>query len=121
MPRKHRPRIAESLLAAAFALLMTAAHAADDRWKLSAAEWSRPRSGVTVMEMAPVANAVRAWQAEHRKHDSARLLLVHPGGEEGSLWASELRDWLIALGLPPQAVELAPGSRSADLEIRLET
>lgn len=121
MPRKLRRQTVKSLLVAAAALLVSVTQAADDRWKLTAAEWSRPRSAAAVLEMAPVANAVRSWQAARRERENARLLLVHSGGEEGSLWAAELRDWLIALGIPPQAVELAGGGRASDLEIRLET
>lgn len=91
---------------------------ADDSWILVAAEWSRPRSGSALVEMQPVADAVRAW---HAAGDSARLVLVHAGGEAGGLWAAELRDWLVALGLPPRAVQLAPGGQPAGrLEIRLE-
>lgn len=99
-------------------IMLAAPVSAAESWLLTASEWSRPRSGTALVEMQPVADAVRAWQAAD---EGARLMLVHAGGEEGSLWAAELRDWLIALGLPPDAVVLAPGGQPADrLEIRLE-
>jgi hypothetical protein len=48
------------------------------------------------------------------------LIIGHPGGEEGSLWAHELRSWLVALGLPSQRIQLVSGSRYGDaLELRV--
>ncbi|HEX7029847.1 MAG TPA: hypothetical protein VF254_04570 [Gammaproteobacteria bacterium] len=90
---------------------------AADSWTLSASEWSRPRSGAAVLAMTPVAEAVRAWQAADS--DTSRLQLRYPGGEEGSLWAAELQDWLVALGVPPGAIELVAGGSPGELEIRL--
>lgn len=92
---------------------------AAESWTLSAAEWSRPRSGAAVLAMAPVAEAVRAWRALEAGGGSSRLQLVYAGGEEGSLWAAELRDWLVALGIPPDAIEMVAGGSSRQLEIRV--
>lgn len=88
---------------------------------LKASEWSRPRSASAVIAMAPVADAVRAWHdAVAAGDDNARLQLLHASGEEGGLWAAELRDWLIALGVAPSAIELAPAGLPADrLELRV--
>ena len=90
-------------------------------WELKASEWSRPRSASAVIAMAPIANAVRAWHdALAQGDDNARLQLLHASGEEGGLWAAELRDWLIALGVAPGAIELAPAGVPADrLELRV--
>jgi hypothetical protein len=42
-------------------------------------------------------------------------------GEDGSLWADELRDWLVALGVPSAAIELrAVGTDPAVLTLRVE-
>lgn len=106
------------VLALLMGLLAMSGVQAADSWQLKAADWSRPRSGEAVLSMQPVADAVRAWQGTS---EGSRLLLVHPGGEEGGLWAAELRDWLVALGLPPEALVLVPGGQPADrLELRLE-
>ena len=116
MNRRMCNRISEFVLA--LALLAPVANA--EEWQLSAAEWSRPRSGIAVARMPAVAEAVRAWQAATAAGQAARLQLVFPGGEEGSLWASELRDWLVALAVPPGAIELVPGGLPANrLEIHL--
>ncbi|HEX6928446.1 MAG TPA: hypothetical protein VF267_04285 [Gammaproteobacteria bacterium] len=91
-------------------------------WTLQASEWSRPRNGDAVLQMQPVADAVRAWQAtSHAFRDGeVRLLLVHPGGEEGSLWAAELRDWLVALGIPPDAIDTSSGDQPpGELELQV--
>lgn len=91
------------------------AFAAAPGWELKASEWSRPRSASAVIAMAPVADAVRAWHdAVKRGDDNARLQLLHGSGEEGGLWAAELRDWLIALGVTPAAIELVPAGLPAD-------
>lgn len=105
-----------SLLAAAPGFAASASS-----WELKASEWSRPRSATAVLAMAPVANAVRAWhEAVAQGDDNARLQLLHASGEEGGLWAAELRDWLIALGVAPAAIELAPAGVPADrLELRV--
>lgn len=89
--------------------------AAASSWELKASEWSRPRSATAVMAMAPIADAVRAWhEAVVQGDNNARLQLVHASGEEGGLWAAELRDWLVALGVAPSAIELAPAGLPAD-------
>lgn len=97
--------------------------AAAPSWELKASEWSRPRSASAVIAMAPIADAVRAWHdAIKRGDDNARLLLLHGSGEEGGLWAAELRDWLIALGVTPAAIELVPAGLPADrLELHVRT
>lgn len=76
-----------------------------DTWSITAAEWARPRSGKSVLEMQAVASAVKDFNA-----DTMSILLVrYPGGEEGALWAFELRDWLVSLGVPSNRIELYPG------------
>ena len=122
MNRKpYRPPIVEIFLSAVAALLLAVPVQADDRWELAASDWSRPRNGMAVASMPPVAEAVRAWQEAVATQPAARLLLVHAGGEEGSLWAAELRDWLVALGIPPGAIEQVAGGRVDRIELRLET
>jgi hypothetical protein len=91
------------------------AHAAE--CALGAADWSRPRSGEMVRELAPVAECVRAWHRDPQQ----RLVLIHVAGEDGSLWAVELRDWLVALGVPSSAIELrAVGVDPDVLTLRVE-
>lgn len=91
-------------------LLAFAASAAERSWSLRADDWARPRDGRSVAAMAPLPEVVAAWQQQ----PGQRLLVRYPGGEEGLLWAHELRSWLVALGIPMQAQELVAGSGKAD-------
>lgn len=85
------------------------------QWQLSAESWSRPRDGRSVTQMAPLPELVTRWSQEPGK----RLLIRYPGGEDGQLWAYELRSWLVALGIPLDSQELLAGSQQAGL-IELE-
>lgn len=71
----------------------------------------QPRSADTVMRMEAVTGAVRAW---HRA-SGAVLVILYPGGEEGTLWAAQLHDWLVALGIPSDRIERIPGGRPGGL------
>jgi type IV pilus biogenesis protein CpaD/CtpE len=89
-----------------------------ETWFLGLEEWSRPRSGVAVSQMQPLRNAVTAWE----KTPQSSVQIRYPGGEAGSLWAEELSDWLISLGVPAGAIEVLPGSASEDsVEIALSS
>ncbi|MCP3689297.1 MAG: hypothetical protein GY784_12875, partial [Gammaproteobacteria bacterium] len=81
---------------------------------LNADEWARPRSGAVIAEFTALRSAVSYWEdgVDHS------ILVRYPGEDSGEIWASELRDWLISLGIPDDYIELAPGSQAAD-EIRL--
>ena len=85
------------------------------QWVLSADAWARPRNGQTVARMSPLPEVVSSWS----ENDGQRLLIRYPGGEEGLLWAHELRSWLVALGVPLDDQELVAGSHQAD-RIELE-
>ena len=43
-----------------------------------------------------------------------RIFIRHPRGEEGVLWAEELRGWLVALGIPSADIALNPESSRID-------
>lgn len=77
---------------------------------LSADEWARPRSGDVIPEMASVRAAVSYWG----RGVDALLVIRHPGEDSGELWAAELRDWLISLGVPSDYIHLLPGTQEAD-------
>ena len=79
-----------------------------DSWNISIEEWSRPRSGESLVQMQGLVKAVTALNAD----PFSKLQLRYPGGEEGALWTSELRDWLVSLGIPSSRIELYPGQSS---------
>ena len=84
-------------------------------WELSAEQWARPRDGISVSRMTPLPDVVAGWSSKAGQ----RLLIRYPGGEDGLLWAHELRSWLVALGIPLQDQELVAGSHQGD-RIELE-
>jgi hypothetical protein len=89
--------------------------AEEQLWSLSADTWAQPRDGRSVARMEPLPELVAAWF----RQPGQRILVRYPGGEEGLLWAHELRSWLIALGIPGADQELVAGSHQAD-RIELE-
>ncbi|HEY9150111.1 MAG TPA: hypothetical protein VIQ75_04835 [Gammaproteobacteria bacterium] len=101
-----------------FACILAASAAlAEDRWSLSAEQWARPRSGASLVSMEPLAEVVRHLH----ENGEQRLFIAYPGGEEGSLWAFELRSWLVALGVPSRRIQLTAGSGQDDaLELRIQ-
>ncbi len=103
-------RIPELLLALLLAV-PTALSASSARiFELSADDWARPRSGAVVAGMEPVRLAVSYWESTPR----ALIMLSYPGEDSGELWAIELRDWMVSLGVPSDAILLTPGLQSSD-------
>lgn len=97
------------------AMLSVPATAAADSWTLEASAWARPRDGRTVVTMAPLPSVVRAWS----RRSNAQLVVRYAGGERGELWATELGDWLVALGVPGTAITLTPGGQPERLELEI--
>ena len=81
---------------------------------LNADAWARPRSGSVIAEFDVLRAAISYWE----KGADAVVLIRYPGEDSGEIWASELRDWLISLGLPSDYITLVSGSQSPD-EIKL--
>ena len=100
-------------LLAACALAVPGAAAAD--WSLSATDWARPRDGATVASMQPLPAVVEAWS----RRAGATLVVRYPGGEAGELWAAELADWLVALGVPGSGVAIVPGGQPGRLSFAI--
>lgn len=83
-------------------------------FSLSADEWARPRSGAVIPELGAIRSAVNYWG----KGSDAVMVIRYPGEDSGELWAAELRDWLISLGVPSDYIRLVSGAQQAD-EIKL--
>ena len=81
---------------------------------VSADDWARPRSGDVIVEFYALRAAVSYWD----RLDDALIVVRYPGEDSGELWAAELRDWLISLGVPSDYIRLVAGTQAAD-EIRL--
>lgn len=87
---------------------------------VTAEQWARPRSGEAVAQLPELGRLVETLD----RNPSQRLVVRHASGDDGTLWAEELRSWLVALGIPSVNIELAPGALEADkllLELRRST
>lgn len=80
--------------------------AADSSHLLTYEQWAVPRDAEALVAMPALRNAV----SEFGETPGARLVIRHPGGDDGMLWAHELRSWLVALGIGSAHIELVPGS-----------
>jgi hypothetical protein len=112
--RNYRRRISSALIGGLLIYAALAAANSSRIFILSADEWARPRSGEVIVEFEPVRAAISYWD----KMDNSIILLRYPGEDSGELWAAELHDWLISLGVPSDSIRLVPGTQAAD-EIRL--
>ncbi len=83
--------------------------------ELTAEQWELSRRGERLVQLPVLRNAINSW-SRAEKHI---IELQYPGGEEGELWANELRDWLVALGVASRSLVLVPGS-GKDGIIRLQ-
>ncbi len=77
-------------------------------WVIEAIDWARPRHGEWLVQEPALAEAMDALQ----RHGGS-LEIRYPGGDSGSLWAGELRAWLVALGLASEQIQLRLGAASA--------
>jgi hypothetical protein len=83
--------------------------------ELRAEQWELSRNGERMLAIDGMADIVEAWSSDNRQ----QIELQYPGGEEGELWVYQLRDWLVALGIPSKNLVAVPGSGQADV-IRLQ-
>jgi hypothetical protein len=78
---------------------------------IHAEQWDIPRHGETLIKQPELGKIVRQWALQA----TARIEIHYPGGEEGELWVQELMDWLVALGVPSEAILHSPGSGGEDI------
>ena len=78
-------------------------------------QWPEQRNSGSVLALTQI-NAILSQFDEVQAH---RVTIRYPGGDLGNAWALEVRDWLVALGMPSAAVILEPGSGGSDQLILL--
>jgi hypothetical protein len=98
------------LLGWMFAIAPALASGASEEVWIDAEAWARPRSGAVVASMPAVRTLVQTWM----DRPGWVLQIRYPGGEEGLLWAEELHDWLIALGVSSRSLRKLPGVSAED-------
>ncbi|MBI1422696.1 MAG: hypothetical protein GC149_04445 [Gammaproteobacteria bacterium] len=83
---------------------------------LSDADWNVPRTNESILKMPALVQTMR----DYDEHPDAKIQIRYPGGDEGTLWANEVRSWLVALGVASRHIELLPGSRKdGQLELQV--
>ena len=88
----------------------------DNIFVLTSEQWNVPRNESAILQMPALQQLMQAYKTKQH----ANVLIKYPGGDEGTLWASELRAWLISLGVASTHIELIPGSRDVNtLELHL--
>lgn len=81
--------------------------------RLTRESWARPRSGSYVARLSELNALIRQFNAQA---DSG-IVIRYTHGDEGSLWAAELRAWLVALGIPSARIGLEPVAQTEDVLI----
>ena len=80
--------------------------------------WPDRRTTKTVLSILPIKKLLALF-VENSNH---QVTIRYPGGDKGNAWALELREWLVALGIPSNYIVLEPGSGGQDrLLLMLET
>ena len=91
---------------------------AGDTVLLHASEWAVPKQASTILSIPSIHKVMQEIQTTN----NSILKIRYPGGDEGTLWANELRGWLVALGLSSKRIELIPGGTiSATIELEVVT
>jgi hypothetical protein len=78
---------------------------------ITAEQWAIPRHGERIIKMPEIKKLMSLW------HDNPQQMIEisYPGGENGELWLTELKDWLIALGVSSANIKSIVGSGSKDI------
>ncbi len=98
--------------------LMSMPTVAEDKvYILQAEQWNVPRQASSLLSMPGLREAVQAYETT----PNGRFVIQHPQGEEGTLWAHELRGWLVSLGIASKDIDIMPGAGpSNQLEMRIQ-
>ena len=103
---------ARALLCAAclFAPAASAQTDADDVLMLQRGDWPKYANGPNILALPAVRETLRRFD---ERNPGAGIVILYPGGHSGRKWARELRDWLVAFGVPLQYLDLQPGAGAA--------
>jgi hypothetical protein len=81
-----------------------------DRIRLTREMWSSPRSGFYVTRLDALNPLIRRFNAQA----GSGIVIRYARGDEGGLWAAELRAWLVALGIPSASITLVSMAQDED-------
>jgi len=104
------------VLLALVSLLALTQVQAEGIYSISHAQWTQPKRVETVLQMP----AIKSVLSDFEKSPSSQLLVLYPGGDEGTLWAHDIKAWLVSLGIASRQIELRPGSgESTSVELQV--
>lgn len=83
---------------------------------ISAERWATPRNGQNVAAWSELRELMTAFD----RKPGSQLVIRFARGENGSLWAEELRSWLVSLGVPSNRINLRDDLQRRDI-LRVDT
>ncbi|MHB8454281.1 MAG: hypothetical protein ACYDDO_06205 [Acidiferrobacterales bacterium] len=78
---------------------------------LTANQWAKPRTGQSVARLA----GMNALIGRFKEKSGSRLVIRYAAGDQGTLWAGQLRAWLVALGIPASCITLDSSGKTDGL------
>ena len=96
--------------AAAIVLAMPQFALADFEARIFRYEWPQPILVEAILSIPQLRRAVN----EFGSNPGSMLILRYPGGDAGNVWAFEVRDTLIGLGIPSSDIVVEPASGQPD-------
>ncbi len=102
----------------AVAPTMETSEASSEHITMTREQWTDPRSGAYVAQLDRLNSLIRRFNAQA----DGGIVIRYARGDAGRLWAMELRDWLVALGIPSARIQQMSVTPAEDvLTIELQT
>ena len=95
--------------------VLAEAPSAPEAYTLSADQWAQQRSGAALLKLQPVQETVHTWLAQPGSH----IVIRHAPSDAGALWAGELQDWLVSLGVPSSLIDKQASADQSDDAVTL--
>jgi hypothetical protein len=80
---------------------------------IAADQWARPRNGEMIAGLGQLRKVIEAFDAQPDR----QIVIHYANGESATLWAEELRSWLVSLGIPSSRITLAASLGKNDVII----
>jgi hypothetical protein len=107
----------KNILGALFAGTFACTSVAAQSTVVTGDDWARPRTARSIAQFPALQALVKSFD----RIPSARIVVRHAKTEEATLWAEELRAWLVSLGIPSAHVRLeADGSDGEQLLLEIQ-
>jgi hypothetical protein len=101
---------ANSMSYAMILLVLGILPGAAEALSLTTTDWPAPRHAEALAAYPPLGNFLQALDQQ----PAAVLHIRHAGGEAGSRFAEQLREALVALGVPAARIQLVPAAANAN-------